>query len=94
MHAVAKEIVVASLLIPYTVSSQLVQLHEWKDIKSVFVYLSMPWELSSKAMVGTLFGTGHRVYVPRIVGKESKDMKVVSIYICEVETLVPHHWTL
>ncbi len=28
-----------------------------------------------------LFAKGCKVYVPRIVGKESKDMKVVSIYL-------------
>ncbi len=29
----------------------------------------------------TLFANGCNVYVPRIVGNESKDMKVVSIYL-------------
>ncbi len=79
-HVVTIEIIVSSLLIPFTVPPQVVQLHEWKDVKSVFIYLSMPWELSSKALVETLFTNGCKVYVPRIVGKESKDMKVVSIF--------------
>ncbi len=89
-HVVTKEIIVASLLIPFTASLQLVQFHEWKGIKSVFIYLSMPWELSSKALVGTLFANGCKVYVPRIVGKEPKDMKVVSIYL-ELKHWFPPH---
>ncbi|CAM9380293.1 unnamed protein product [Chrysoparadoxa australica] len=78
------------------VAAKLTQLGIWDSAQGVSVYLSMPiMELQTQPIIAELFKAGKRVYVPKIMGGKSADMKMVQILnLEEVEAFPQTKWKI
>lgn len=48
----------------------------WNEKKSVSIYLSMPREVQTRGILEQLFANGKQVFIPKIVGPNSADMRM------------------
>lgn len=52
-------------------------LPEFRDAKALSVYLEMPKEAATRALLEAAFAANKRVYVPKITGRGAEDLKMV-----------------
>lgn len=60
-----------------TIASRVLALSAYREAQSVFLYLSMPTEPDTRALLSDALNSGKRVYVPKCVGEH--DMLAVRI---------------
>eukprot|EP00903_Cladosiphon_okamuranus_P009310 g8882.t1 len=62
---------------------------------AVSVYLSMPGELGTAAIVGGLFKLGKKVYIPKVMGSGSADMRMFPVRSEEeIASFPPTKWKI
>eukprot|EP01038_Epipyxis_sp_PR26KG_P011491 gene11491-15390_t len=61
------------------VLNKLIQLQPLLYAGGVSIYLSMPSEVNTNPIVNHLFETNKKVIIPKIVGKKSEDMLMISL---------------
>lgn len=53
---------------------------EYRESKCICLYLSMPaGEVQSYRILQDAFGNGKRVFVPKVIGKNSQDLKILEL---------------
>lgn len=60
--------------------SRLRSMSIYQNSKVISIYLAMPKELQTYDLINHAFDSGKRVFIPKIVGSKSEDMKMIEIF--------------
>jgi 5-formyltetrahydrofolate cyclo-ligase len=76
-------------------TARLLQLPLLQECRGVSVYVSMPKEVQTRAILERLFDAGKRVFVPKIVGRAAEDMRMHEVYsIQQIESFPRNKWNI
>ncbi len=64
----------------------------WKQAQTVALYASMDAEFDTSTLLREAFVSGKRVFLPRVVNKKNRDMRMLETKDGEMNTWPPNNW--